>query len=118
MGRQMFDQRITRLRAEETGKDSHGRVQRDWPNAAEHNYDDVNVQPLGSTESSSQPGERRVERWRVQSRAGVDLDILATDRIRWRDNVLEVITEVSRWPHPIKRGHVHHVEFDVQIVKG
>lgn len=118
MTRLMFDQTITRLRAQETGRDSHGRVQRDWPNAAELDFHDVSVQPLGSSESSSQPGERVVVRWRVQSRAGVDLDVLPIDRIRWADRVLEVVGEVARWPHPIKRGQVHHVEIDLQIVKG
>jgi hypothetical protein len=118
MGRQMFDQTITRLRAEQTGTDSHGRPQRDWANADEHAFRDVSVQPAGSSESSSQPGERVIVRWRVQSRAGVDLDVLPTDRIRWADRVLEVVGEVSRWPHPVFPGRVHHVEIDLQIVKG
>jgi hypothetical protein len=118
MARLMFDQTITRLRAEVTGTDSHGRPTRDWPGAARQDYEDVSVLPQGSTESSSQPGERTVVRWRVQSRPGVDLDVLTTDRILWADRLLEVVGEVGKWPHPIKRGQVHHVEIDVQIVKG
>jgi hypothetical protein len=118
MGRQMFDQTVFRQRAPQTGTDSHGRPIRDWENAAEQEYEDVSMQPTGSTESSSQPGQRTINRWRLQTRAGVDMDVVTTDRIRWGDRVLEVVAEVARWPHPIKRGHVHHVEVDLQLVKG
>lgn len=56
--------------------------------------------------------------WRIYSRAGVDLDIEPTDRIEWAGRSLEVLGEVSRWPHPIRPGRVHHVEVDVQRISG
>lgn len=114
----MFDQLVYRMRAEVTGYDKHNQPIRDWPNAAEVEYRDVSMQPAGTSESSSQPGTRVVTGWQLQSRAGQDMDVLPTDRIRWGDRVLEVIGEVARWPHPIKRGQVHHVEIRLQQVRG
>lgn len=114
----MFDQTVDRLRAPIIGHDKHGQPIRDWPNAAEREYRDVSMQPAGTTESSAEPGTRVVTGWALQTRAGQDMDLLPTDRVRWGDRVLEVIGEVARWPHPIKRGQVHHVEARLQQVKG
>lgn len=114
----MFDQTVYRMRAPEVGRDKHNQPIRDWPNADEREYRDVSMQPAGTTESSSQPGVRVVTGWALQTRAGQDMDTLPTDRIRWGDRVLEVIGDVARWPHPIKRGQVHHVEIRLQQVRG
>lgn len=114
----MFDQLVYRMRAPEVGRDKHNQPIRDWANADEKSYEDVSMQPAGTTESSAQPGTRVVTGWALQTRAGQDMDTLETDRIRWGDRVLEVIGEVARWPHPIKRGQVHHVEIRLQQVKG
>jgi hypothetical protein len=56
--------------------------------------------------------------WRIYTPAGVDIDVVPTDRIEWAGRVLEVIGEVARWPHPIRPASVHHCEIDVQKVSG
>lgn len=118
MARLMFDQLVYRMRAEEIGRDKHGQPIRDWANADEKPYEDVSMLPAGSSESSAQPGMRVVTGWALQTRAGHDMDLLPIDRIRWGDRVLEVIGEIARYPHPIKRGQVHHVEVRLQQVRG
>lgn len=90
----------------------------DWPNAVRTLVDGVNVQPTITTESSTEPRYQTISGWRVTSRAG-DVDIRATDRVELADGtVCEVVGEVARWPHPIRPGLVHHVEFDLQRVRG
>jgi len=115
----MYTQRITRLRAPLV-EGRLGSKTRDWPNAAEHTFPQlVAVQPATSRESTTEPRDQVITGWRVFSPAGVDLDVLASDRIRLENGVVcEVIGEVGRWPHPIRRGAVHHVEFDLQRVTG
>jgi hypothetical protein len=114
----LFTETIVVLRAPTTGRDSQGNVVRDWSAAARTTYRQVSVQPRTSTESRGEPRSRTVTGWRIQSRAGVDIDVVSTDRVEWADKVLEVLGDVDRWPHPIRPGSVHHVEFDVQRVRG
>lgn len=114
----MFNQTIVVLKAPAAGKDRMGNTVRDWPNAARVTYDNVSVQPRISTESLSEPRDQTITGWRIQSRAGVDIAIDAVDRVEWADWSLEVVGEVARWPHPIKPNGVHHVEVDVQRVRG
>lgn len=118
MTRHMFDQTIIRLRAAEISRDKLGQPVRDWANATRLAIPQVSVQPQGSTESVSEPRDRRVSRWEIQSRGGQDLDVVPTDRIEWRDMVLEIVGEVLRWPHPIRPGRVHHAVISVQRVEG
>lgn len=118
MARLMFDQLVHRLRAEIVEYDTHGQPVRDWPNAARQPYEDVSMLPVGISESSAQPGVRTVSTWQLQTRPGHDMDLLNTDRVQWGDRVLEVIGGVDRYPHPIKRGQVHHVEVVLQQVRG
>ena len=114
----MFHQQITRLRAPLVEGRLGSKV-RDWDNAAETVFDNVSVQPSTSREAGGEPREQVVTGWRVFTPAGVDLDVLPSDRFRIDNGaVCEVIGEVARWPHPIKRGRVHHVEFDLQRVTG
>lgn len=114
----MFHQSITRLRATLVEGRLGSKV-RDWANATPTVINDVSVQPATSRESASEPRDQVVTGWRVYSRAGVDLDVLPSDRFRIDNGaVCEVVGEVARWPHPIRRGAVHHVEFDLQRVTG
>jgi hypothetical protein len=114
----MFNQTITRLRAPLV-TDRLGSKTRNWADAAETVIPDVSVQPRSTRESTTEPRDQVVTGWRVYSRAGVDLDVLPSDRFRIDNGaVCEVVGEVARWPHPIKRGAVHHVEFDLQRVVG
>lgn len=114
----MFNQSITRLRAPLV-EDRLGSRERDWPNAMETVFTDVSVQPRSSRESTTEPRDQVITGWRVYSRAGVDLDVQPSDRFRIDNGaVCEVVGEVARWPHPIRRGAVHHVEFDLERVTG
>jgi hypothetical protein len=114
----MFNQSITRLRAPLL-EGRLGSKTRDWPNAAEVVFTGVAVQPRSSREADTEPRDQVISGWRVYSRAGVDLDVLPSDRVRIDTGaVCEVIGEIARWPHPIKPGAVHHVEFDLQRVTG
>lgn len=114
----MFDQSFTRLRAPKV-ESRLGADVRDWPNAAKLLIEDVSVQPTTTSESTTDARDQNVTGWRIRSRAGVDLDIVGSDRVQLENGaVCEVVGEVARWPHPIKRGQVHHVQFDVQRVTG
>lgn len=114
----MFDQEFTRLRAPLVESRLGAKV-RDWPHAAELLIEDVSVQPTTTSESTTEARDQNVIGWRIRSRGGVDLDVVGSDRVRLENGaVCEVIGEIARWPHPIKPGAVHHVEFDVQRVTG
>lgn len=114
----MFDQEFTRLRAPLVASRLGTKVP-DWPNAAELLIEEVSVQPNKTSESTTDARDQNVVGWRIRSRAGVDLDIKGSDRVKLENGaVCEVIGEIGRWPHPIKPGAVHHVEFDVQRVTG
>lgn len=114
----IYGDTITILRAPVT-TDRYGNEVRGWPNATRTPVDRVSVQPRSATESGSDEAREMVTTgWRIYTRAGVDLDVEPTDRIEWSGRTLEVIGEIARWPHPIRRGAVHHVEFDVQRWSG
>lgn len=113
----MFTDSITIVRAPIT-EDRYGNEVRDWANATRTVVHGVSVQPRSATESGSDEAREMVTTgWRIYTRTG-DLDVEPTDRIEHGDRVLEVIGEVARWPHPIRRGAVHHVEIDVQRWQG
>lgn len=114
-----FHQTVTRLRAPETTDKYRGRV-RDWSQATALEITGVSVQPAGRAEDHS-PGDRdRVTTgWNLQSRPGVDLDLLATDRVELSDGtVCEVVGEIARHPDPFGLVPVHHVEAALQRVTG
>lgn len=88
-------------------------------------YDDVTptavpflvaVQPISSTElvPGSNPGEEVTSGWKLLTPTGCDIDLLATDRVRWRGADYDVQGDVWRWPHPTKPGAVHHAEAYLQ----
>jgi hypothetical protein len=114
-----FHQSVTRVRAPETIDRYRNRV-RDWSQATRTTFSDVSVQPAARAEDHS-PGERdRITTgWTLQSRPGVDLDILPTDRIELADGTAcEVVGEIARHPDPFGRVAVHHVEVALQRVTG
>jgi len=91
----------------------------DWTAPGRTVVDGVNVQPTIMTESTTEPRYQTVSGWRLVSRAGADIDLRATDRVELQDGtVCEVVGEVARWPHPIRPNLVHHVEVDLQRVRG
>lgn len=113
----MFTDTIVILRAPVT-EDRYGNTVRDWSNATRTEVDGVSVQPRSATESTATEAREMVTTgWRIYTRSG-DLDVEPTDRIEHAGRTLEVIGEVARWPHPIRRGQVHHVEIDVQRWSG
>lgn len=105
-----FHQTVVRLRAPLV-QDRHRNRTRDWANAARTSWPGVSVQPAGRAESE-EPGarDRATTGWLLQSAPGVDLDLLATDRVELEGGeVCDVVGEVARHPDPFGRG-VHHVE--------
>jgi hypothetical protein len=114
----MWTSSITVLRAPVV-VDRYNSERFDWTDPARTPVEGVNVQPTVTTESTTEPRLQTISGWRVTSRAGVDIDIRATDRVELADGtVCEVIGEVARWPHPIRPGAVHHIEVDLQRVRG
>lgn len=105
----IFDQTITIVRAAVT-RDRYNQQVRDWNNATHTDVSGVSVQPAAQTEDvTSDAREMVTTGWRLQTRSG-DLDLDADDRIEWAGRSLEVVGEIARWPHPLRAGHVHHVE--------
>ena len=78
----------------------------------------VCVQPRSSTETTTDARDMVTTGWRIYTPAGMDLDVTPTDRIEWAGRTCEVLGDIARWPHPVRPGHVHHVEVDVQKVSG
>ncbi|WP_394621298.1 hypothetical protein JNUCC0626_20035 [Lentzea sp. JNUCC 0626] len=114
----MFTSSITVLRAPLL-VDRYNSERPDWKQATRTRVTGVSVQPTATTETTTEPRDQVVTGWRVYSRAGVDLDVRHTDRVELENGtVCEVVGEIARWPHPIRPGLVHHVEFDIQRVRG
>lgn len=112
----MFHQKIVRRRAP-LGHDGHGNEIRDWDASETTTMRGVNVQPSSQDEDTTARRTSVVTGWRVQSAPGVDLDIVATDRVVIDGLECEVVGEVARWPHPITGG-IHHVEFEAERREG
>lgn len=114
----IFNQAITRLRAGERVTRSGDTVP-DWTAAGPGvTFRRLHVQPLSQSETATAERDARTTSWRVYTRPGVDLDVRATDRIRYEGNVCQVAGEVARWPHPRRPGRVHHIEFTITLEEG
>lgn len=109
---------VVRLRAEYV-VDKYGNESsdRDWGAAARTPISGVALQPDGTLNSLEGVGDRApiTTGWRMFSRRGVDLDVLATDRFEFDGMTLEVDGEVGRWR---RAGTVHHVELRLKRVTG
>ncbi|SFA60819.1 hypothetical protein SAMN05444374_11632 [Rhodococcoides kroppenstedtii] len=91
-------------------------------------YDDVEPVPVDDLvslqpESSTEVGDREnrigtVETFRLRTQPGIDLDLDSVDHVLWAGRELEVISEVMRWPHPMRPDGVHHLEATLRFVKG
>lgn len=118
----MYNQTIIRDRYTELVTDQQQNQQPNWSSGVDSvQYEHCAVVPTVSTEShnSYDPRDQVVTGYRVFSRRGTDLDIRVTDRIRWANKTWEVSADPERWPHPVRgRGAVHHVEIDIQAVRG
>jgi hypothetical protein len=107
----MFEQAIVIVRAPLVA-DRYQNKTRDWSNAARVPVEGVNVQPAGApvrSEEDTVDRQTTVTTWTLQTREGVDLDLMATDRVEFDGMTLEVDGKVGRWPDPFT-GAVHHVE--------
>ncbi|AXQ51849.1 head closure Hc1 [Gordonia phage Catfish] len=77
----------------------------------------VSLQPTSQAEGN----DRRTlltSGWLLATPAGMDLPLEAVDRIEFGGRTVEVTGEVARFPHPIIRGGVHHVEAQLTAVTG
>lgn len=114
----IFNQSITRNRAG-TRVTRSGDTVPDWSlPTTDQTFRRVSVQPASQAEDVTPERDERITRWRVYTRPGVDIDVLATDRVTYADETFQVVSEVARWPHPGRPGRVHHVEFTIQEVEG
>lgn len=106
----MFHQSAVRLRAPMV-EDRYKNLKPDWADPDRLTVSAVNVQPANRSSSSEDTVDRQVSvtEWDLQTPQGVDIDLLATDRLEVDGMVLEVVGEVARWPDPFGPG-VHHVE--------
>lgn len=113
-----FHQSFTRLRAPVVA-DKYGNRVRDWTAASRLDVAGVSIQPAGRAETHD-AGNRdtATSGWTLRTPPGVDVDLLATDRVELDDGtVCEVVGEVARHPDPFGPG-IHHVEAALQRVTG
>lgn len=112
-----YAETVVRLRAPLVD-DAYGNPVRDWANAAEFEVPfGVQVQPSTSVEPIEVGRASVVTHHRLLTPIGVDLDLLRTDRIRWRGEDFDVDGEVARHMRP-STGTVHHVEAMLKRVGG
>ncbi|QDH85052.1 head-to-tail stopper [Gordonia phage Dardanus] len=83
----------------------------------------VDVEPLVSVQPTSQAEDSTgrvmlTSGWQLVTPPGVDLPLEAVDRVRFAGREADVAGEVARWPHPVIRGAVHHVEAQLTAVSG
>lgn len=101
-----------------TATDRYGNQVSDWATATRTTADQVAVLPTSQAEDAAGNRTTITTGWRLYSRPGTAPDLRATDRVEWRELSLEVIGEVARWPHPLRRGAVHHIEAELRRVTG
>ena len=103
---------VTRLRAS-AATSRYGDSVRDWSTPDEIDIERCRVKPAGGSEDTvDRDGQIR----RLLLFAPPTADILATDRIRWREVDYEVTGPVRHWPSPT--GRLAHLEIDLEIVEG
>lgn len=105
---------ITVIRAPLTANRYGGQI-RDWSSATRTDVTGVSIQPTSTTEDI-RDREQLVDTYALFTPRGVDIDLLATDRVQWNGLTLQVVGSPNRWPMP--GGGVHHVEATLQKVTG
>lgn len=106
---------ITVLRAP-SGADRYGDDTRDWDNATEHEIPGCKVNPAESSEFAGSADDRaQLTRRRILA-APRTADLLATDRVRFRDVTYEVEGEPQPWDSPT--AAVSHVYAQLVAVEG
>jgi head-tail adaptor len=113
----MFHDTVTVVRPALT-QDRYGNEVSDWATATRTAVADVAVLPTSQVEDATGARVSLTTGWRLYSKPGTEPDVRASDRVEWRGFTLEVVGEVARWPHPLRRGAVHHVEAELQKVAG
>lgn len=93
----------------------YGSKTRDWTNPARTDVAGVSIQPATTTEDV-RDREQLANTYQLFTPRGIDLDLLATDRVEWNGRVLQVVGDPNRWPAP--GGGVHHVEATLKEVTG
>lgn len=109
----LYEQSIVIVRAGQS-TDAYGNTRQDWTSATRTPVVGVNVQPQGADIEDTDDRQITVTGWRLYTPRGMDLDLLATDRIEAWGTTMQVIGKVARWPAPA--GGVHHVEATLQEV--
>ncbi len=109
----LYEQSIVIVRAGQL-TDAYGNSRPDWAAAERTTVAGVNVQPQGGSIEDTDDRQVTVTGWRLFTPRGMDLDLLATDRIEAWDTTMQVVGKIARWPAPV--GGVHHVEADLREV--
>lgn len=113
----MFGDSVTVVRPTVT-RDRWDNDVADWAAATRTVVHGVVVMPTSQIEDATGNRVAVTSGWRLFTAPGRDMDLRATDRVEWQGMSLEVLGEVARYPHPIRPGHVHHVEAQLQQVTG
>lgn len=113
----MFPETVVVVRAA-TVRDRWDNTVQDWGAATRTSVAGVAVLPTSQVEDATGARVSVSTGWRLCSRPGSDVDLRASDRVEWAGMSLEVVGEVARWPHPLRRGAVHHVEAELRKVSG
>ncbi|OZC62142.1 hypothetical protein CH267_00955 [Rhodococcus sp. 06-621-2] len=114
-----FTSTVEIMRPDVVTRDQYQNDVADWESATIVAVPDpVSMQTGSQSETGSTEYRSTVTtQYRLFTLPGIDLDLVETDRVRWAGRVFEVI-EISRWPHPMILNGVHHVEVQLQEVKG
>ena len=112
----IFPETVTRLRAPLV-TDRYGVSVRNWSAAAVLTISGVQVQPVSSEEPTDIGRAQVVTHHKLFSPKGVDLDVVASDRVRWNGVDYYVDGEIARWRDP-QTGDIHHVEVLMRRVVG
>lgn len=112
-----YTQSVVRVRAGER-EDRGGGTVPDWSPGAvtETLIEHLSVQPNVQREEFTDAGNRRETGYRILSQPGTTPDIQATDRVRYRGDMYQVVGEVAYWPSPVPDDD--HIELVIVRYEG
>lgn len=93
----------------------YGAQIRDWSAATRTDVAGVSIQPTATTEDV-RDREQLIDTFALFTPRGIDIDLLATDRVEWNGLTLQVVGSPNTFPMP--GGGVHHVEAVLQRIVG